>query len=138
MTNNCYEKVEEFVQSVYRGSWISMSAGGVELIAYMRKGSHVCDRAILPTLDIATVTSIPQRQGGFTALLEAAEQVAAKYGRVVYVENVHLYRVDRFLSNRGYARKGTFPAYAFYQTQNAVSPEVPPTAAEVPTNDIRG
>jgi hypothetical protein len=45
-----------------------MSAGDVEIMAYMRKGSHLCDRAILPTLDIATVTCIPQRQGGFTAL----------------------------------------------------------------------
>jgi hypothetical protein len=63
----------------------------------------------------------PTETGGLHSTLEAAEEVAAKYGRVVYVENVHLYRVDRFLSNRGYARKGTFPAYSFYLTQNAVS-----------------
>jgi hypothetical protein len=135
MKNDCFAKIQQFALSVLRGAWITMTAGDVEILAYMRTGGRLCNRAILPTLEIAKVTCVPQRQGGFTALITAAEEVAAKYDLVVYVDGVSLYRLDRFLSNRGYVRKGSFPSYSFYLTP-PVRSTIPPTAAEAPANDI--
>ena len=98
---NIVQKIDTFVSAkgaVGNNSWFNRD--GIEV--YIRLGYHVLQSTPYQCLDLANVIVEKKSQGHFTQFLDQLENVAAKHGKPLYVENVLNDRLVEFFVKRGY------------------------------------
>lgn len=95
------QKIDTFVSAngaVGSNKWFD----GDGILVYIRLGYHVLQSSPHQCLDLANVIVGKKSQGHFTQFLGQLENVAAKHGKPLYVENVFHDRFASFFVKREY------------------------------------
>lgn len=99
MTDN-ENTLERFLTSNLNREWVYVTTKKYEINAYLRKARRFINGKMVRTLDLASITVIPQHAGGCSALLDRLELLNTF--DMIFVESVLNEDLAAYLARRGY------------------------------------